>query len=108
METCSTVDVEGLQTLNSSILDFNMTFSFLRQEMQSLQTFKSLTLEFNLAFSFLRLEIDSWQMLSSLDNFHIFLLPEQRHFQLNMFFVFFNKEFLLAIQKFILLMNGSY
>jgi hypothetical protein len=27
---------------------------------------------------------------------------------LNMLFVFLNKEFLLAIQEFILLMNGSY
>jgi hypothetical protein len=29
-------------------------------------------------------------------------------FYFNMFFVFFNKEFLLAIQKFIFLMNSSY
>jgi hypothetical protein len=29
-------------------------------------------------------------------------------FHLNMFFVLFNKEFLLAIQEFILLMNSSY
>jgi hypothetical protein len=43
METCSTIDVDGLQILNSSILAFNMAFSFLRQEMESLQTFNSLT-----------------------------------------------------------------
>jgi hypothetical protein len=30
METCLIVDVEGLQTFNSSILDFSMTFSSLR------------------------------------------------------------------------------
>jgi hypothetical protein len=72
METCSTVDVEGLQTFNSSILDFSMSFSFLRQEIESLQTFKSLTLEIRLAFSSLRLEIVSWQMLSSLDKFSHF------------------------------------
>jgi hypothetical protein len=29
-------------------------------------------------------------------------------FYFNMRFVFFNKEFFLAIQEFILLMNGSY
>jgi hypothetical protein len=50
METCSTVDVDGLQTFNSSILDFNLAFSSLRQEIESLQTFKSLTLETKLAF----------------------------------------------------------
>jgi hypothetical protein len=48
-----------LQTFNSSILDFNMAFSFLRHEIESLQTFKSLTLETRLAFSSLRLEIES-------------------------------------------------
>jgi hypothetical protein len=72
METCLTIDVEGLQTFNSSILDFNMTFSFLRHELESLQTFKSLTLDTRLAFSFVRLEIESWQMLSSLDKFSYF------------------------------------
>jgi hypothetical protein len=55
METCSTVDVDGLQTFNSSILAFNMAFSSLRQEMESLQIFNSLTLETKLAFSVLRL-----------------------------------------------------
>jgi hypothetical protein len=59
METCSTVDVEGLQIFNSSTLDFNLAFSSLRQEIELLQTFKSLTLETRLAFSFLRLEIES-------------------------------------------------
>jgi hypothetical protein len=59
IETCSTVDVDGLQAFNSSILAFNLTFSSLRQEIESLQTFNSLTLETKLAFSFLRLEIES-------------------------------------------------
>jgi hypothetical protein len=72
MKTCSTVDVEGLQVFNSSILAFKIAFSSLRQEIESLQTFKSLTLEIKLAFSFLRLEIESWQMLSSLDKFSHF------------------------------------
>jgi hypothetical protein len=72
METCLKVDVEGLQTFNSSILACNMAFSFLRQKIESLQTFKSSSLAFRLAFSFSRLEIDSWQMLSSLDKFSHF------------------------------------
>jgi hypothetical protein len=59
METCSAVDVEGLQTFNSSILALNLAFSSLRQEMESLQIFYSLTLEIKLAFSFLMLEIES-------------------------------------------------
>jgi hypothetical protein len=50
METCSIVDVEGLQTFNSSILACYMAFSFLRQEIESLQTFNSLTLEIKQAF----------------------------------------------------------
>jgi hypothetical protein len=53
------VDVEGLQTFNSSILACNMTFSFLRLETISLQTFKFLALVINLSFSILRLAIDS-------------------------------------------------
>jgi hypothetical protein len=130
--TCSTVDVEGPHNFNSSILAFKISFSFLRLEIESLQTFSSLILETNLsflvlrlaieslqafnfstlaiklAFSVLRFEIVSWQMLSSLTNFHIFQLPEHKHFYFNMVFVLFNMEFLLAIQKFILLMNGSY
>jgi hypothetical protein len=36
---CSIVDVEGLQTFNSSILEFNLAFSSLRQIIESLQTF---------------------------------------------------------------------
>ena len=71
METCLTVDVEGLQVFNSSILAFNMEFSFLRQEIESLQTFNFSILETKLSFSVLRLEIESWQMLSSLDKFSI-------------------------------------
>jgi hypothetical protein len=59
MKTCSTVDVECLQTLNFSILAFKLSFSILRLEIESLQAFKSLTLEIKLAFSFLRLEIES-------------------------------------------------
>jgi hypothetical protein len=59
METCSTVDVDGLQTFNSSILAFNMAFSSLRQEIESLQTFNFSILKFKLAFSVLRLEIES-------------------------------------------------
>jgi hypothetical protein len=59
IETSSTVDVDGLHAFNSSILAFNMTFLFLRQEIESLQTFNSLILETRLAFSFLRLEIES-------------------------------------------------
>jgi hypothetical protein len=58
MATWSTVDVEGLQAFNSSILACNIAFSSLRQEIESLQTFKSLALEIKLAFSILRLEID--------------------------------------------------
>jgi hypothetical protein len=59
METCSTVDVEGLQAFNYSILAFNLMFSFLRQENESLQTFNFSILETKLAFSVLRLEIES-------------------------------------------------
>jgi hypothetical protein len=59
METCSTVDVEGLQAFNSSVLEFNMAFSFLREKIESLQTFKFSILETKLAFSVLRLEIES-------------------------------------------------
>jgi hypothetical protein len=56
------LNVEGLQTFNSSILDFSMTFSSLRQEIESLQTFKSLVLEIKLVFSVLRLEIVSFNL----------------------------------------------
>src|SRR5688572_2951685 len=68
IEICSTVEVEGLQDLNSSILAYKVAFSFLRQEIESLQTFKSLALAINLSFlaiklalSFLRLAIESSQ-----------------------------------------------
>jgi hypothetical protein len=40
--TCSTVDVDGLQTFNSSILAFKLAFSSLRQEIESLQMLSSL------------------------------------------------------------------
>jgi hypothetical protein len=59
MEICSTVDVEGLQVFDSCILDFNLVFSSLRQEIESLQTFNFSILETKLAFSFLRQEIES-------------------------------------------------
>jgi hypothetical protein len=62
IEICSTVEVEGLQDLNSSILAYKVAFSFLRQEIESLQTFKSLALAINLSFSILRLEIDSFNL----------------------------------------------
>jgi hypothetical protein len=40
--TCSIVDVECLQTFNSSILAFKLAFSFLRQEIESLEMLSSL------------------------------------------------------------------
>jgi hypothetical protein len=61
MEICSTVDVDGLQTLNFSILAFKLSFSILRLENVSLQTLNSSILEFRLAFSFLRQIIESLQ-----------------------------------------------
>jgi hypothetical protein len=64
METCSTVNVEGLHAFNSSILAFKIAFSSLRQEIESLQIFNFSILEIKLAFSVLRLEIESWQMLA--------------------------------------------
>jgi hypothetical protein len=72
METCSTVGVDGLQTFSSSILDFNLAFSSLRQEIKSLQTFNFSILEIKLSFSILRQEIESWHVLSSLDMFSFF------------------------------------
>jgi hypothetical protein len=95
------VDVEGLQTFkflalamnlsfsvlrleidsfNLSILASKLALSFLRLAKESSQTFNFSTLAINLAFSFLRFEITSWQVLSSLVNFHTFLLPEHKHF----------------------------
>ena len=58
IEVCSTIDVEGLQEFNSTILACNMAFSSLRLEMETLQTFKSLALAINFSFSILRLESD--------------------------------------------------
>jgi hypothetical protein len=54
--TCSTVDVEGLQIFNSTILACKIAFSSLRLEIEALQTFKSLALAINFSFSILRLE----------------------------------------------------
>jgi hypothetical protein len=59
METCSTVDVEGLQDFSSTTLACKMSFSFLRLEMVTLQTSKSLALAINVSFSFLRLARDT-------------------------------------------------
>jgi hypothetical protein len=55
METCSTVDVEGLQELSSIILAHKISFLSLRSEMEALQTSKSLALAINFSLSFLRL-----------------------------------------------------
>jgi hypothetical protein len=55
IETCSTVDVDGLQEFNSTILACKMAFSSLRLEMEALQTFNSLALAINFSFSLLRL-----------------------------------------------------
>src|SRR5690242_13232496 len=55
METCSTVDVEGLQDFSSTILACKMSFSLQRLDMVTLQTSKSLALAINFSFSFLRL-----------------------------------------------------
>jgi hypothetical protein len=46
------------------------------------------------------------KLFSQVFTFLYFLSISIFHF--NMFFIFFNKEFLLAVQEFILLMNGSY
>jgi hypothetical protein len=55
METCSTVDVEGLQDFSSTILACKMSFSLLRLETVTLQTSKSLALAIKFSLSFLRL-----------------------------------------------------
>jgi hypothetical protein len=52
---CSTVDVEGLQELSSTILARNISFLSLRSEIVTLQTSKSLALAINFSFSLLRL-----------------------------------------------------
>jgi hypothetical protein len=54
--TCSTVDAEGLQVFNSTILACKIAFSSQRLEIETLQTFKSLALAINFSFSILRLE----------------------------------------------------
>jgi hypothetical protein len=68
------------EAFNLSILAIKLALSFLRLVIESSHTFDFSTLAINLAFSFLRLEIVSWQVLSSLDNFHIFLPLEHKHF----------------------------
>jgi hypothetical protein len=80
MVTCSTVDVEGLQTFNFSILSLSLAFSSLRQIIESLQTFSFSILETKFSFSILRQEIESLHMLSSLVKFSHFLLLEHKHF----------------------------
>jgi hypothetical protein len=55
IETCSTVDVEGLQVFSSIILSCNISFSLLRLEIETLQTSNYLALAINFSFSFLRL-----------------------------------------------------
>jgi hypothetical protein len=60
--TCSTVDVEGLQVFNSTILACKIAFSFLRLVIASLQTFKFLALAINFSFSILRLERDAFNL----------------------------------------------
>jgi hypothetical protein len=55
METCSTVDVEGLQDFSSAILACKMSFSLLRLEIVTLQTSKSLALAIIFSLSFLSL-----------------------------------------------------
>src|SRR5690242_11106704 len=57
METCSVVDVEGLQELSSTILARRILFLSLRSE---LQTSNSLALAINSSFSILRLASESF------------------------------------------------
>jgi hypothetical protein len=67
METCSMVDVEGLQDFSSTILACKMSFSLLRLEIVILQTSRSLALAINFSLSFLRLarEIFNSSILAS-------------------------------------------
>src|SRR5688572_24772149 len=67
VDTCSTVDVEGLQDFNSTTLACNISFLVLRSEMVVLQTSKSLALAINFPFSILRLsrEIFNSSILAS-------------------------------------------
>src|SRR5688572_2382840 len=60
MDTCSIVDVEGLQDFNSTTLACNTSFLVLRSEIVALQTSKSLALAINFSFSFLRLTRDKF------------------------------------------------
>jgi hypothetical protein len=67
IDTCSTVDVGGLQDFNSTTLACNMSFLVLRSEIVALQTSKSLALASNYSFSFLRLarEMFNFSILAS-------------------------------------------
>src|SRR5688500_10700622 len=55
IDTCSTIDVEGLQDFNSTTLACSMSFLVLRSEIVALQTSRSLALASNFSFSILRL-----------------------------------------------------
>jgi hypothetical protein len=50
METCSIVDVEGLQDFSSTILARKISLLSLRSEMEALQTSNSLALVINFHF----------------------------------------------------------
>jgi hypothetical protein len=50
--------------------------------------------------------MENAKLFSQVFTFLYFLRISIFHF--NMFFIFFNKEFLLVVQEFIFLMNGSY
>jgi hypothetical protein len=63
--TCSTVDVEGLQVFDSTILACKIAFSSLRLEIETLQTYNSLALAINLSFSNLRLEKERHSIFES-------------------------------------------
>src|SRR5688572_11155516 len=55
VDTCSTIDVEGLQDFNSTTLACSISFLVLRSEIVTLQTSSSLALVINFSFSTLRL-----------------------------------------------------
>src|SRR5688572_1726450 len=55
VDTCSTIDVEGLQDFNSTTLACNISFLVLRSEIVALQTSSSLALAIKFSFSTLRL-----------------------------------------------------
>ena len=67
IDTCSTIDVEGLQELSSTILAWRISFLSLRSEIVVLQTSKSLTLAIKFSFSILRLarEMFNYSILAS-------------------------------------------